>query len=64
MTSQEIQPQGLSTGRGNFLAVMLNLATGQTQVLDDAEAARAAAEATRRQASRSSDLLMLSTSAA
>jgi hypothetical protein len=63
MTSQETQPQELSTGRGNFLTVMLNLATGQARVLNDAETARAAADATRRQADRS-DLLMLSTSAA
>ena len=62
MTRHETQPQELSTGRGNCLTVLINLAAGQSHVLDDAEAARAAADATRRQANRSSDLLVLSSS--
>jgi hypothetical protein len=63
MSSNEAQPQELSTGRGNFLTVLLNLATGQSRILDDAEAARAAADATRRQANRTGDVLLLSSSA-
>ncbi|HEV3320604.1 MAG TPA: hypothetical protein VG147_00250 [Solirubrobacteraceae bacterium] len=63
MTKDEIQPQEFSTTRGNFLTVLLNLATGQSRILSDAEAARAAADATRRQANRDSGLRMLSSSA-
>jgi hypothetical protein len=63
MAKHDLQPQELSTARGNFLTVLLNLATGQSRVLDDAEAARAAADATRRQANSSSGVQMLSSSA-
>lgn len=63
MTKDEIQPQELSTTRGNFLTVLLNLATGQSRILSDAEAARSAADATRRQANRDNSLRMLSSSA-
>ncbi len=63
MTEYETQPQELSTARGNFLTVLINLATGQSRVLNDAETARAAADATRRQADKSSDLLVLTSSA-
>jgi hypothetical protein len=54
MTERRDQPQVLSTARGNFLAVLVNLVTGQSLVLDDAGAARAAADATGRQANGSS----------
>lgn len=63
MTRDQTPPQELSTTRGNFLTVLLNLATGQSRILSDAEAARAAADATRRQASRESGLRTLSSSA-
>jgi hypothetical protein len=63
MTKPDRQPQELSTARGNFLTVLVNLATGQSRVLDGAEAARAGAEATGRQANRSSGVRMLSSSA-
>jgi len=63
MTGHEAQPQELSTARGNFLMVSINLATGKTRVLDDAEAAHAATDATRRRADKHSDLLVLSSSA-
>ncbi|MGA2164144.1 MAG: hypothetical protein ABSH36_06715 [Solirubrobacteraceae bacterium] len=63
MTKDQAQPQELSTTRGNFLTVLLNLATGQSRILSDVEAARAAADATRRQANRDSGLRMLSSSA-
>ncbi|GEM_PF-2139991 len=63
MTDRDLQPRELSTARGNFLTVLVNLATGQSRVLSDAEAARAAADATGRQANRSSGLRMLSSSA-
>jgi hypothetical protein len=63
MTQRDPQPQELSTARGNFLTVLVNLATGQSRVLDDAGAARAAADATGRQANGSSGLRMLSSSA-
>jgi hypothetical protein len=64
MTEHKPQPQELSTGRGNFLTVLVNLATGQNRILDDAETARAAADATRRQADKSSQLRVLTTSSA
>jgi hypothetical protein len=63
MAKHDPQPQELSTARGNFMTVLLNLATGQSRILDDAEAARAAADATRRQANSSSGVRMLSSSA-
>jgi hypothetical protein len=63
MAKDDPQPQELSTARGNFLTVLLNLATGQSRVLDDAETARAAADAARRQATRTGDVLLLSSSA-
>jgi hypothetical protein len=63
MSDSEIQPQELSTGRGNFMTVLIDLVSGQSHVLSDAEIACAAAEAARRQASRSGDLLMLSSGA-
>jgi hypothetical protein len=63
MSSQETQPHEFSTGRGNFLTVMLDLVRGQTRVLDDAEAAREAADAARRQAHRGDDLLTVGSSA-
>jgi hypothetical protein len=63
MSRDETEPRELTTGRGNFMTVLLNLATGQVRVLDDAEAANAAAEATRRQASTTGEVLLLSSSA-
>jgi hypothetical protein len=50
MTDRDPYPQELSTARGNSLTVLLNLATGQTRILNDAEAAKAAAEPSRRHA--------------
>jgi hypothetical protein len=64
MNFEEVQPQEFSTGRGNFLTVALDLTRGQSRVLSDAEAARAAAEATRRQARGNADVLMLSSGVA
>jgi hypothetical protein len=63
MPEYETQPQELSTTRGNFLTVMIDLSTGQSRILDDAETARAAADATRRQADCKSALLVLASSA-
>lgn len=63
MSEYEAQPLELSTARGNFLTVVIDLAKGQSRVLNDSEAARAAADATRRQADRNSDLLILTSSA-
>jgi hypothetical protein len=63
MPEHETQPQEHSTARGNFLTVLINLSTGQSRILDDAETARAAADATRRQADKNSDLLVLTSSA-
>lgn len=63
MPDCETQPQELSTGRENFLTVLVNLATGQSRILDDAEAARAAADAARRQADGSGQLRVLTSSA-
>ncbi len=61
MAQPDPQPRELSTARGNFLTVLVNLASGQSRVLDNAEAARAAADATRRMAG-SSELLVLTSS--
>jgi hypothetical protein len=58
------QQHELSSARGNFLTVLIDLATGQTRTMDDAEAVREAAEATRRQADKSGGLLLLSSSSA
>jgi len=63
MAKHDPQPEELSTARGNFLTVLLNLATGQSRILDGAEAARAGADATGRQANRSGGVRMLSSSA-
>ena len=63
MPKYETQPQELSTTRDNFLTVMIDLSTGQSRVLDDAETARAAADATRRQADSKSAPLALASSA-
>jgi len=63
MAEHDPHPQELSTASGNFLTVLVNLATGRSRVLDDAEAARAAADATSRQANGSSGVRMLSSSA-
>jgi hypothetical protein len=63
MSENETQPRELSTARGNFLTVLIDLARGQSRILNDSEAARAAADATRRQADRDSDLLVLTSSA-
>jgi hypothetical protein len=62
MPAYETQPQELSTARDNFLTVMIDLSTGQSRVLDNAETARAAADATRRQADNKSALLVLASS--
>ncbi len=64
MAKHDAQPQEQSTARGNFLTVAINLATGQSRALDDAETARAAAEAARRQADKNGGVLMLGSSAA
>jgi hypothetical protein len=50
MAEHDAQPRQLSTARGNFLTVLVNLATGQARTLDDAEAARAGTDATGGQA--------------
>lgn len=63
MAKHDSQPQELSTARGNFLTVLLNLATGQSRVLDGAEAAQAGADATGRQANGNGGVRMLSSSA-
>jgi hypothetical protein len=63
MSAPNDQPRELSTARGNFLTVLVNFATGQSRVLDDAETARAAADATRRQAGQCGDVLLLSSRA-
>lgn len=63
MSDPDIQPRELSTGRGNFLSVLLNLATGGVRVLSDAEAEGEAAEATRRATSEGGELRILTTSA-
>jgi len=63
MPKHETQPREFSTARDNFLTVLIDLAAGQSRILDDAEAARAAADATRRQADKNSDLLVLTSSA-
>lgn len=63
MPEYETQPQELSTSRDNSLTVMINLSTGQSRVLNDAETARAAADATRRQADNQSALFVLASSA-
>jgi hypothetical protein len=34
MAKHDTQPQELSTARGNFLTVLVNLATGQSRVLN------------------------------
>jgi hypothetical protein len=62
MAKGELQPQELSTARGNFQTVLVNLATGQSRVLDHAEAARAVADTIRQQAS-SGELLVQTSSA-
>jgi hypothetical protein len=63
MPEYETQPQELSTSRDNFLTVTINLSTGQSRVLNGAETARAAADATGRQADNKSALLVLASSA-
>jgi hypothetical protein len=57
------QPQEFSTGYGNRMTVSVNLATGKARVLNDAETAREAAEATRRAADKSNEVVVLASSA-
>jgi len=62
MTSSD-QPQELSSGRDNYAVVRVSLATGQARVLSDADTAQAAAEATRRAATKNEDVPILASSA-
>ncbi len=59
----DFQPKEFSTARGNFLSVLLNLATGHVRVLSNPKAARETAEATRRASREGGNLRMLTTSA-
>jgi hypothetical protein len=62
MHGREGQPRELSTARGNFVNVRVSLATGRVEKLDNAEAAREAAEARRRAATKNRDVPIFASS--
>jgi len=57
------QPREFSSGRKNYAVVRASLATGQARVLDSADTAQEAAEATRRAAAKNDDVPILASSA-
>lgn len=63
MTDHRDQPQELSSSRGNYAVVRVDLVRGRARVLDDADTAHEAAEATRRAATKNADVPILASSA-
>ncbi|MDX6704630.1 MAG: hypothetical protein QOI48_476 [Solirubrobacteraceae bacterium] len=63
MSDHKDRPQELSSARGNFAVVRIDLVTGQSRVLNDADSAQEAAEATRRAALKNDDVPVFASSA-